>query len=137
MPFSVLVTDYCDQAGEVGSIPMIACESFVVVEWTAQPDTSADRPIAGLHIHRSDDEAWYVFEGRLGFRLGDEQREIGPGEWLLATRGTPHSYWNASATPTRYLLVMTPRIHQLIEALHSGERTDYAAIFEEHDSQLL
>jgi hypothetical protein len=32
---------------------------------------------------------------------------------------------------------MTPRIHQLIESLHAGERTDWAAIFEEHDSELL
>jgi mannose-6-phosphate isomerase-like protein (cupin superfamily) len=116
---------------------MIACESFVIADWTAQPDTSAQRPIAGLHIHRSDDEAWYVLDGRLGFQVGDEQREAGPGEWMLITRGTPHSYWNASDEPTHYLLVMPPRIHQLIQALHSGERSDYAAIFEEHDSELL
>jgi hypothetical protein len=32
---------------------------------------------------------------------------------------------------------MTPRLHRLIQALHSGERTDWAAIFEEHDSELL
>jgi len=116
---------------------MISSESFVIVEWTAQPDTSAERPIAGLHIHRSDDEAWYVLDGRLGFRVGDDRREIGAGEWLLATRGTPHSYWNASGQPTRYLLVMTPRIHQLIQALHAGDRSDFPAIFEAHDSELL
>ena len=51
--------------------------------------------------------------------------------------GLRHSFWNASSEPARYLLVMTPRLHHLIEALHSGERTDYAAIFEEHDSELL
>jgi hypothetical protein len=33
--------------------------------------------------------------------------------------------------------VMTPRIHQLVQTLHSGERTDWSAIFEEHDSELL
>jgi hypothetical protein len=32
---------------------------------------------------------------------------------------------------------MTPRIHQLIEALHAGDRDDWAQIFEEHDSELL
>jgi hypothetical protein len=32
---------------------------------------------------------------------------------------------------------MTPRIHALIEALHSGERTDSGRIFEEHESELL
>jgi hypothetical protein len=32
---------------------------------------------------------------------------------------------------------MAPRIYRLVQALHSGERTDYAAIFEEYDSELL
>jgi hypothetical protein len=32
---------------------------------------------------------------------------------------------------------MTARIHHLIQALHAGDRDDYAAIFEEHDSELL
>jgi mannose-6-phosphate isomerase-like protein (cupin superfamily) len=116
---------------------MIACDSFVVADWTAQPGTSADWPIAGLHVHRSDDEAWYVLDGRLGFQVGDDRREIGTGESILVTHGTPHSYWNASPEPTHYLLIMTPRIHRLIEALPSGERSDFARIFEEHDSQLL
>jgi mannose-6-phosphate isomerase-like protein (cupin superfamily) len=116
---------------------VIVCDSFVVADWTDPGGTSRDRPIAGLHLHRSDDEAWYVLSGRLGFRVGDAEREIGPGESILVERGTPHSYWNAVAEPTHYLLVMTPRIHALIEALHSGERTDWARVFEEHDSELL
>jgi len=116
---------------------MIVCDSFVIADWTDPGSTSRDMPIAGLHLHRSDDEAWYVLSGRLGFRVGDEEREVGAGESILVRRGTPHAYWNATAEPTHYLLVMTPRIHQLIEALHSGERGDYATIFAEHDSELL
>jgi quercetin dioxygenase-like cupin family protein len=115
---------------------VIKCESFVVADWT-DPGTHPGRPIAGLHLHRSDDEAWIVLSGRLGFRVGDDEHEVPAGESLLVTRGTPHSYWNAAAEPARYLLVMTPRIHQLIEALHSGERSDWKQIFEEHDSELL
>jgi mannose-6-phosphate isomerase-like protein (cupin superfamily) len=115
---------------------MIVCESFVVADWS-DPGTHPGRPIAGLHLHRSDDEAWIVLEGRLGFRVGDEQREVAEGDSLLVRRGTPHSYWNPAPERARYLLVMTPRIRQLIEALHSGERSDFAQVFEEHDSQLL
>jgi hypothetical protein len=32
---------------------------------------------------------------------------------------------------------MTPRIHQLIEALHAGGHSDFGRIFQEHDSELL
>jgi mannose-6-phosphate isomerase-like protein (cupin superfamily) len=115
---------------------VIVSESFVIVDWT-DPGTHPGRPIAGLHLHRSDDEAWFVLEGRLGFRVGDGEHEVAAGESLLVPRGTSHSYWNPSSEPARYLLVMTPRIHQLIEALHAGDRSDFAAIFEEHDSELL
>ena len=115
---------------------MIVSESFVIAEWT-DPGDHPERPIAALHLHRADDEAWYVLEGRLGFRVGGEEREVEAGGSLLVPRGTPHSYWNPGPGRARYLLVMPPRIHGLIEALHAGDRTDYAAIFEEHDSELL
>ncbi len=59
------------------------------------------------------------------------------GDSLLVPRGTPHSYWNPASERARYLLVMTPRIHALIEALHAGDRNDWAQIFREHDSELL
>ena len=44
---------------------------MVLVEWSDPGGvTSRDRPIAGLHVHHQDDEAWYVLQGRLGFQLG-------------------------------------------------------------------
>jgi mannose-6-phosphate isomerase-like protein (cupin superfamily) len=118
-------------------VGLIVSDSFVIADWTAAPDTSAERPIAGLHLHRSDDEAWIVQTGALGFSIGGEERIVSAGESILVTRGTPHTYWNAGAEPSKYLLVMTPRIHALIEALHSGGGRDWAAIFEEYDSELL
>src|SRR5207253_5742900 len=100
------------------SVPeTIVSDSFVLADWT-DPGTHPGRPIAGLHLHRADDEAWFVLEGRLGFRVGDDEVEVDPGGSILVERGTPHSYWNAVAEPSRYLLVMTPRIHHLIESLH-------------------
>jgi mannose-6-phosphate isomerase-like protein (cupin superfamily) len=115
---------------------VIVSESFVIADWT-DPGTHPGRPIAGLHLHRSDDEAWLVQKGRLEFRVGDEVRSVAAGESILVERGTPHSFWNPASEPARYLLVMTPRIHRLVEALHAGDRTDYAQIFEEYDSELL
>ena len=115
---------------------LIVSDSYVIAEW-GDPGTHPGRPIAGLHVHHQDDEAWYVLEGRLGFRVGDAEREVPAGESMLVQRGTPHSFWNPAAEPVRYLLVMTPRIHDLVAALHSGERDDYAEIFREHASELL
>jgi mannose-6-phosphate isomerase-like protein (cupin superfamily) len=116
---------------------LIVSDSFVIADWTAGVDTGPERPIAPLHVHHSDDEVWIVQTGRLGVRLGDEVHEAGPGESILASRGVAHSYWNAADEPSKYWLVMTPRLHSLIEELHAGSGRDYREIFREHDSELL
>jgi mannose-6-phosphate isomerase-like protein (cupin superfamily) len=111
--------------------------TFVLVEWTADTDTNRDRPIAALHLHREEDEAWYVLEGRLGFRIGEDEVEAGPGEAAFVAQGTPHTYWNAASVPSRYLLVMGPRTAAMIEELHKPGTSDYAAVFERYGSELV
>jgi mannose-6-phosphate isomerase-like protein (cupin superfamily) len=108
-------------------------DDFVILQWTAEV---ADRWIAPLHVHHDDDEAWYVLRGTLGFRLGDEEVEASPGSAVLARRGTPHTYRNAGHDEAEYLLVTTPRIASLIDALHEPG-ADVPALFRTHASELL
>lgn len=113
------------------------CSDFVVVEW-ADPGTSEWDWIAPLHVHHADDEAWYVLDGVLRFRIGDEVFEAASNSAVLASKGTPHAYGNARrGEPARYLLVMTAKIRALVDALHTPGAGDYAAIFRAHDSELL
>jgi mannose-6-phosphate isomerase-like protein (cupin superfamily) len=115
----------------------LAGAGLVLVEWTAPPaPPGPPQYIAPLHVHHEDDEAWYVLEGALGFRLGDEVIEAHPGAAVLAPRGTPHTYWNAAASETRYVLVLTPRLRRLIDALHA-EHGDMDAVFRAHASESL
>src|SRR5262249_15888494 len=131
----LMATEAAPLAGSPAGGP--ECQS-VLIEWSDPVGvTSRERPIAGLHVHHEDDEAWYVLEGRLGFRLGDEEVEAGPGACVFAPRGTPHSYWNAGAGPARYLLVIPPRILALIRALHEPGAGDSAGIFRRYASELL
>jgi mannose-6-phosphate isomerase-like protein (cupin superfamily) len=110
---------------------------FVIVEWTDSGTSEWDW-IAPLHVHHADDEAWYVLDGVLRFRIGDEVFEAGAHSAVLAPKGTPHTYGNARRGElARYLLVMTPKIRALVEALHEPGAGDYAAIFRAHDSELL
>jgi len=110
-----------------------AGDNFVMVEWTAEV---GDHWIAPLHVHQEDDEAWYVLSGTLGFRLGDEDVEAHAGSAVLARRGTPHTYRNAGPGEARYLLVMTPRVAQLIEEIHRPG-ADIAAVFAAHQSLIV
>ena len=106
---------------------------FVIAEWTAEV---GEHWIAPLHIHHADDEAWYVLEGALGFRLGDEEVIARAGSGVLASRGTPHTYWNAGDEEARYLLIMTPKIAKLIDAIRRPG-AEIANEFKSHDSEVL
>jgi quercetin dioxygenase-like cupin family protein len=60
-----------------------------------------------LHTHDFD-EAFYVLEGELTFKLGDDVFTRRAGELAFAPRGVPHTYANLSGAPARALLVITP-----------------------------
>jgi len=116
-------------------------DSFVIAEWRdAGGPPGPPRLIAPLHLHHNDDEAWYVLEGTLCVRVGDKDVEAKAGSAVFVPRGTPHTYWNAGPGLLRYLLVMTPRIFELIQEIHAmRERTPVAlqAVFRKYDSELL
>lgn len=68
-------------------------DDFVVAEWQDAGGVSATpRWIAPLHLHRNDDEAWYVLEGVLCVKVGDEDVELRAGSGVLVPRGTPHTH---------------------------------------------
>ena len=57
-------------------------------QWTAEV---GKHWIAPLHVHHSDDEAWYVLDGELGFRIGEDEviAAVAPPCWFLAAHLTP------------------------------------------------
>jgi uncharacterized cupin superfamily protein len=115
--------------------------NFVVAEWKdAGAPPGPPRWIAPLHLHRNDDEAWYVLEGTLCVRVGTEIVEARSGSAVFVPRGTPHTYWNSGSGLLRYLLIMTSNIYSLIQDIHAlSERSPAVlrAVFEKHDSELL
>jgi mannose-6-phosphate isomerase-like protein (cupin superfamily) len=115
--------------------------SFVIVEWRDPGGPVGERRlIAPPHLHHNDDEAWYVLEGTLFIQMGDKEVEARAGCGVLVPRGTLHTYWNPGPGPTRYLLIMTANIFQLIQDIHAmKERTPAAleAVFRKHDSALV
>ena len=116
-------------------------DAFVVAEWRdGGAPAGPPRLIAPLHVHHSDDEAWYVLEGTLRVQVDDEVVEARAGSGVLVPRGTKHTYWNPSPELCRYLLVMTSRIYRLIQEIHAMQERTPAALrelFRKHDSELL
>jgi mannose-6-phosphate isomerase-like protein (cupin superfamily) len=116
-------------------------DNFIIAEWR-DPGGPPGPPrlIAPPHVHFHDDEAWYVLEGALRIRVGEQEVEAHAGSAVLVPRGTPHTYWNPDAVPVRYLLVMTPNVYGLIQDIHQLKDRSMPALrelFRNHDSELL
>jgi quercetin dioxygenase-like cupin family protein len=61
-----------------------------------------------LHSHAAEDEAWYVLDGELRFRLGEELAAAPAGTFVFVPRGTPHCFRNVGEEPARILVLFTP-----------------------------
>ena len=103
--------------------------SFDIYEW------SGSGP-AYLHVHYSDDEAWHVLEGTLTFRFRDKVVEASAGTTVFVPAGVPHSYYEANG-PTRYLIILTTRLRELISALHNAPIQEHKDIMRKFDSEIL
>src|SRR2546426_7078773 len=96
------------------SAASLAGAGFEIREWSHGPNSGPR-----LHVHHSDDEAWHVLEGTLRFRFADRTVDVGPGTTVMAPAGVPHTYGNPGPGDVRYLIITTPRIFALIEAMHA------------------
>ena len=60
------------------------------------------------HIHRREDEAFFVLEGEITFMLGDRKVVAKPGAFVQGPRGILHAFKNESHAPARMLILVTP-----------------------------
>ena len=60
------------------------------------------------HVHRKEEESFYVVEGEMAFYVGGERIEAGPGAFVYGPRGVPHGFAVEGEAPARVLLLNTP-----------------------------
>jgi quercetin dioxygenase-like cupin family protein len=81
-----------------------------------------------LHSHEHEDEFWYVIEGTLRFRLGDEQAEAPQGSFVFVPKGTPHAFQNVGDAPARILVMFNPAgMERFFDAVAELEQADPGA----------
>ena len=92
--------------GDVTILVRVSAEvsggSFTLLE---EVPPLADTP---LHVHRNEDELFYVLEGEHIFRVGEEEHRVGPGGLVFAPRGVPHSQRRVAPGQGRELVLVTP-----------------------------
>jgi mannose-6-phosphate isomerase-like protein (cupin superfamily) len=126
-PIVVLPTDLDPGGGASGT-------TLALANWPTQGTATE---VAPLHVHHQDDEAWYVIDGALRFRFADRELIAPAGSTVLVPAGVPHTFGNAGPEPSRYLIVMTARLQQLIARLHEVPTEEHAAVYREFESSLL
>lgn len=61
-----------------------------------------------LHRHTREAEAFYLLEGRLDYRCGDQLHELYPGCFIYLPKGVPHAFRIRGDRPARFLALAEP-----------------------------
>jgi quercetin dioxygenase-like cupin family protein len=77
--------------------------ALTVIEVLALPGGTAP-----WHVHHREDEMFYLLEGDVLFKCGDEVFQAGSGAFVFLPRDIPHSYKNVGETAARWLILTTP-----------------------------
>jgi mannose-6-phosphate isomerase-like protein (cupin superfamily) len=92
--------------------------AFTIIEEVDPLDTP-------LHVHKNEDELWYVLEGQHVIQVGDDEFHVGPGGIVFGPRGVPHAQRRAVPRTGRFLELYSPAgfegfFRELAEAESAG-----------------
>jgi mannose-6-phosphate isomerase-like protein (cupin superfamily) len=73
------------------------------------------------HHHEQIEEIYYIISGRGTMIVGEEQREVGPGDAIYIPRRHRHTLSNIGSEPMRLLLVCGPAFFYEDEILDQQE----------------
>ncbi len=62
----------------------------------------------GDHIHDRIEEIFYVVEGEVQIRAGEQLLDARAGDFVLIPPGTPHGFGNAGDANAKLLLIISP-----------------------------
>jgi quercetin dioxygenase-like cupin family protein len=60
------------------------------------------------HVHRREDETFYMLDGQMTFMRGDDVFLAGPGDAFFLKRDEVHTFHNPSKAPARMLVLAAP-----------------------------
>jgi quercetin dioxygenase-like cupin family protein len=66
----------------------------------------------GAHYHTKIEEIFYVLEGEVDLRCGEQTLRGGPGTFVFVPPGAAHAFGNSGTAPGRMLLITAPPGHE-------------------------
>jgi mannose-6-phosphate isomerase-like protein (cupin superfamily) len=61
-----------------------------------------------LHIHHREDETFWILDGTVTVRCGDEIFQVGAGSYVFLPRGVPHTLRVDGDSPAHMLTMLSP-----------------------------
>ena len=86
-----------------------------------------------LHVHRQEDEAFYVLSGTVDVVCGEDRHRAQAGAFVYLPRGVPHTFLGVSDEPSRVLAIVVPG--GLEEAFADSDR--FAEVLREHGVEVV
>lgn len=96
--------DFTVKAGELGRGRRLAVMEYTTRRSEEPPD----------HTHPTEDEIFYVLQGALTFRCGEDTFEVDDGGFVFLPRGIPHGYTIRSEGDVHLLVVTAPAPEEAI-----------------------
>lgn len=87
----------------------------------------------GRHVHRVQEETFYVVEGECEWQIGEETVRATPGTFVFIPPGVPHNIANVTDKPARVIMTVSPPGHEhyfeeLAKLASTGRPPDTEAI---------
>ncbi len=93
---------------------------------------------AFVHRHREYEEAFYVLDGAIEFRLGEQHVTASAGSCVLVPAGVIHGFRNIGPGNARHLVVTAPvQALEMVEELGRVPPAQFAEVLAKHASELI
>lgn len=77
--------------------------AYAILDDWAQPGSGPPR-----HLHRYEDESFQVLQGQVALWTPARTALLGPGDFVMIPKGTPHAWRALGSEPTRMTLTIAP-----------------------------
>ena len=76
-----------------------------------------------LHVHSAEAEAFFLLDGTMTYRAGEQTHQLGHGSFIYLPSGVPHAFRVTGTSPARFLAIAAPgRLMDLYDEV-GGPRT--------------
>ena len=106
-----------------------ATSSMGMFELSVPPGSNVPPP----HSHSDNEECIYVLQGTLRYTVGDETRDLAPGQSMHTPKGVVHAFSNPFDVPAKALIALSPDIgaqyfRDIATVVNAGGPPDKAAL---------